>query len=200
MRNFGSVEATCAALDHFRDKAKEAGLPGLHLNVVAWGRPILPGEKTPADMVKVVHDLGFDSATSYVWVHHVGLPTQQTDYNQARDKYLEYYDKATTLYGIPYFPNVSMGWNRSPRCCQGDPFDNSGYPFTNTISGNTPERFREALEIVNKRVQAQKTGPRLITLNAWNEWTEGSYLEPDTVHGMKYLEAIRDVFGVRKQN
>jgi hypothetical protein len=38
---------------------------------------------------------------------------------------------------------------------------------------------------------------RILTINAWNEWTEGSYLEPDTINGMGYLEAIRDVFGVR---
>jgi hypothetical protein len=36
---------------------------------------------------------------------------------------------------------------------------------------------------------------RLITLNSWNEWTEGSYLEPDTVNGLAYLDAVREVFG-----
>ena len=32
-------------------------------------------------------------------------------------------------------------------------------------------------------------------VNCWNEWTEGSYLEPDTVHEMQYLQAVKDVFG-----
>ncbi|MBW2252880.1 MAG: glycoside hydrolase family 99-like domain-containing protein [Deltaproteobacteria bacterium] len=35
--------------------------------------------------------------------------------------------------------------------------------------------------------------PKLITTNAWNEWVEGSYLEPDERFGMQYLEAVRDV-------
>ena len=27
----------------------------------------------------------------------------------------------------------------------------------------------------------------IVTLNSWNEWVEASYIEPDTVNGMKYL-------------
>ena len=48
------------------------------------------------------------------------------------------------------------------------------------------------------RLLAQKSGPRILNINCWNEWTEGSYLEPDTVNGMKYLEAVRDVFGTAR--
>ncbi len=114
MDNFGSIPATRAALDRFRAKAVAAGLPGIHLNAVAWGHPILPGENKPVDMAKVIRELGFDSVTSYVWVHHASLPKLQTDYNTVRDAYNKYWAKAATAYGVPYFPNVSMGWDPSP--------------------------------------------------------------------------------------
>lgn len=195
LESFGGVAETRAALDRFRAKTAAAGLPGLHLNAVVWGSPILPAEKTPADPAKLVKDLGFDSVTSYVWIHHVPLPKQQTDYNFVRDRYFSYCDEARETFDIPYFPNVTMGWDASPRAHQDDPFDASGYPFMNTISGNTPERFKKALELTRERLLAAPNGPRILNINCWNEWTEGSYLEPDTVHGMKYLEAVREVFG-----
>lgn len=195
---FGSVAATRTALDRFRAKAVTAGLPGLHLNAVVWGQPILPGETTPVDATKLVRELGFDSVTSYVWIHHVGLPEQATDYNQVRDAYFKYWSEAERKFAVPYYPNATMGWDSSPRCFQGDEFGNFGYPFMNTMSGNTPERFQEALELTKQRLLTAPQGPRILNINAWNEWTEGSYLEPDTVHGMKYLEAIREVFGTTK--
>jgi hypothetical protein len=192
--SFGSVEATRGALDRFRAKAKAAGLPGLHLNAVFWGQTILPNEKTVADPSKLLRDLGFDSVTSYVWIHHVALPKQQTDYNYVRDRYFAYWARATTNFAVPYIPNVTMGWDPSPRADQSQPFGDFGYPFTNTIQDNTPENFRAALELAKQRLLAQPLGWRVLSLNCWNEWTEGSYLEPDTVHGMAYLDAVKQVF------
>ena len=195
LESFGSVEATRAALDAFRQKAKAAGLPGVHLNAVVWGHAVLPVEKVPADPAKLVKDLGFDSVTSYVWIHHVALPKLQTDYNEVRDAYFRYWNEAARKFDVPYYPNVTMGWDSSPRAHQDDEFGNFGYPFTNTIAGNTPERFQEALAMTKRRLLAKPGGPRIFNINCWNEWTEGSYLEPDQRTGMKYLEAVREVFG-----
>ena len=191
--NFGSFEATKAAIERFRAKTKAAGFPDLHLNAVYWGRPNIPGEATLTDPVKMIEGLGFDSVTSYVWIHHVPLNELKTDFNWVRDEYFKHWDSARNSFSIPYIPNVSVGWDSSPRTYQDDPFGNWGYPFTNTISNNTPENFKTALQMTKDRILSDPKAPRILNINCWNEWTEGSYLEPDTVNGYGYLEAIRDV-------
>lgn len=193
--NFGSFEATKDAIERFRKKTQAAGFPDLHLNAVYWGRPNIPGEATLTDPVKIIEGLGFDTVTSYVWIHHVPLNELETDFNWVRDEYMKHWDNARSSFSIPYIPNASVGWDSSPRTCQDEPYGNWGYPFTNTISNNTPENFKKALEIIKERILADPSCPRIMNINCWNEWTEGSYLEPDTVNGYGYLEAVRDVFG-----
>jgi hypothetical protein len=105
-------------------------------------------------------------------------------------------EKAAAALPVPYHVNVSMGWDSSPRCpANADWMTKRGYPFGAVIVNNTPERFRDALLRAKELALQRPPNERIITINAWNEWGEGSYLEPDTVHGMKYLEAVREVFG-----
>ncbi len=193
---FETVRKTRKALDRFRDKARAAGFPDLHLNAVVWGRPILPGETTPADPARLVEELGFDSVTSYVWIHHWNPGRASTvPYETALDQYLDYWDKAD--FKVPYFPNLTVGWDSSPRTVQSDVWDTTlGYPFMPIITGNTPRAIRAACEAILDKCPLRGK-PALLTINAWNEWTEGSMLEPSRDFGLGYLESIRDVFGFK---
>jgi hypothetical protein len=194
----GSPDAARGALDHFRAKTRKAGFPGLHLNAVTWGVQILPGEQKVHNVSELLTALGVDSVTSYVWIHHVELPQfPVTEYGYALEKMRGYWSKIGAETGLPYFPNVTMGWDASPRTCQSDSFINRSYPFMPTLGGNKPAAFEQALRHVRSFLDTNQSSRRTFNLNAWNEWTEGSYLEPDTVSGMSYLRAIKNVFGSR---
>ncbi len=192
----GGLEATRDALASFRRKVEAAGFPGLELNAIVWSIPILPGETAVREPAELLRALGFDSVGSYVWVHHVPLNDfPETSYPAVAEAAYAHWERSAEAYGMPFYPNVTMGWDSSPRTVQSDRFLNVGYPFTPTLAGNTPAAFEAALRRARAFLDTRPAGRRILSLNAWNEWTEGSYLEPDTVHGMGYLEAIRRVFG-----
>jgi len=51
------------------------------------------------------------------------------------------------------------------------------------------------LKKAKERIDKSSLSAPLVTINSWNEWTEFSYLLPDTEFGMGYLDAVRRVFG-----
>jgi hypothetical protein len=203
LESFGNdLDAAAAAIERFREKTRAAGFPGLHLNAVLWGLP----KQSPDDAIR---RLGIDSTTSYVWIHHNVLPDfPATDYGKAAAAYFKAVKKGGGYNGldrpaaalpVPYHPNVSMGWDSSPRCRNApDWASRRDYPFGPVIVNNTPAAFRQALERAKTLATANPPGHRIVTINAWNEWGEGSYVEPDTTHGMDYLDAIRAVFPPRR--
>ncbi len=195
IESMGGRENARAALEKFRVKTKKAGFRDLHLNAVVWGVQILPNEKVLKNPAELLEYFSFNSTTSYVWVHHAGLESfPETEYNTLRDKYFRFCDDFSKTIMQPYHPNVTMGWDATPRCDQKFNFRSAGYPCMAVLKNNTPENFRQALEFARSRVQPKPGHPAIITINSWNEWTEGSFLEPEREYGYQYLEQILEVF------
>ncbi len=64
------------------------------------------------------------------------------------------------------------------------------------FEGSSPEKFEKYMKLLCEK----KTGMDCIFINAWNEWAEGAYLEPDEKYGYRYLEALRHVVDFIENN
>lgn len=126
--------------------------------------------------------MGFDSLTNYQWCHFVSANQDYEPWGEAATARYTDFDKN---FSVPYFPHVSIDWDNNPR-----------FPgaVQAAVSGVTPQKFEKFLCKAKKYVDEHPNQPPLVTINAWNEWAEGSYLEPDTEYGYGFLEAVQKVF------
>lgn len=58
------------------------------------------------------------------------------------------------------------------------------------FTGASPEKFSNYLTEQIKR--SMEINSDLLFINAWNEWGEGTYLEPDKKYKFQYLEAVKE--------
>lgn len=59
------------------------------------------------------------------------------------------------------------------------------------VIGNDPDKFEKYLR--KQYIKSAQQNKEFIFINAWNEWAEGAYLEPDVRNGYEYLEAVQKV-------
>lgn len=86
----------------------------------------------------------------------------------------------------PRFRCVTPRWDNSPRRLEG------GFVFRDS----TPAKYEAWLRATVADTRAAFRGDeRLVFVNAWNEWGEGSHLEPEERWGLGYLEATRRALG-----
>ena len=85
--------------------------------------------------------------------------------------------------GFKRIRSVLVGWDNTPR----------RQDSARVLENSSPGAFQAWLEWTIERTIQQNFGDdRMIFINAWNEWCEGSYLEPDFNYGHAYLQALRN--------
>jgi lipopolysaccharide biosynthesis protein len=84
---------------------------------------------------------------------------------------------------FPHFPCCFTGWDNTAR--------RGRHAIVMIDSG--PEVFRAQLSEMTKSVLHKDHQERVVFINAWNEWAEGMYLEPDEKFGHAYLHVVADV-------
>ena len=88
-----------------------------------------------------------------------------------------------TYHGKKIIKSCFCAWDNSPR---------KEYNSM-IVKGSNPSKFQHYLKKL-KESDRKDTSNSYLVINAWNEWSEGAFLEPSEENGYEYLEAVKSVF------
>ncbi|MCS6830950.1 MAG: glycoside hydrolase family 99-like domain-containing protein [bacterium] len=169
-------EGVKRSLDAMREECVRAGLKGLYILACVGGT---------GDAILAARE-GYDAVTAYNWAY-LGVvgDTKWASFDTLIDGYRQQWESIVQNVSIPLLPPISGGWDSRPWHGQ-----NALVRY-----GRTPEKFKKHLQDALQLLQRypQKVLP-MVLIEAWNEWGEGSYIEPHKEFGFGYLDAIREVF------
>jgi hypothetical protein len=174
-----------AALDHLREYALARGIPGVYIVAV-----------NGAHSREQITALGIDGAMGYN-VMSAGAST--AEFRQVGDRVLE--DR------LEDFGTQSMSGHQAVWTRMGDAFGRDWFvptcpmqnweptlrPINYIMRDQTPEQYGKMLAAAKAFID-ERGLHKFVSIEAFNEWLEGSYVEPSTQWGTAYLDVIRDAF------
>ena len=132
---------------------------------------------------------GFDASVEYPphWMPtpiEVPGPILNSDYvglvNDYREIVRRYLQKDTPSH--TKFRGIMPDWDNTARK------QNHAHIF----HYSSPDAYQGWLQVIIEQTRERYMGDeRMVFVNAWNEWAEGAYLEPDRKYGFAYLEATK---------
>ena len=169
-------------LKEWRRKCIDAGV----------GSPYIIGVKENTWLSEDLLALGFDAQTEF----HPGTVFQKCSDISSSMKYVRndfggvVMDYADIVINKKYFQYayskmyraVMPMWDNTARR------DNKGMIF----HGATPTLYKQwLLDVITNEKSFSDLPENFVFINAWNEWGEGAYLEPDRYYGYAYLSATK---------
>jgi hypothetical protein len=170
-------ESTKSLLAKANKRAIEKGYKGIYFVLTTNAKP-------NDDLEGWLSDTGFSAYTGWNYVESLGGKTE--DYDVMVKGYLDNYLAASnTMKRLTYIASASPGWDSRPWA------GNTAPLRTNP----TPDKFAQMLIGAKKLMDSDNKIPKILMIEAWNEFGEGSYIEPTKYWGFSYLETIKKVFG-----
>lgn len=175
-----------ATVERWRRLAKEWGYPDLYLIA------------TNSFGFKDYEKLGFDALSEFP-PHHIAADNVQfklemtslrTGWRVRNYESVVHSEKARDPGIGRIHPGITMGWDNSAR----------KPAWGDVLHGASPALFHEWLAHCVLRAKSNPADEQLVFVNAWNEWAEGTYLEPDKRFGYAFLDVCaqtlkEDVYG-----
>lgn len=173
-RKFGATSSTL--LKRANTLAKAKGFPGIYF--------VLTTNELPSGALeKRLLEQGYNAYTGWNYVMAKGGRTDV--YETMVQAYQDYYAAASgTGRVLPYFVPASPGYDERP-------WHGSRAAVR---TGSTPLLFERMLRGAKRLIDDPGTHPKILMIEAWNEFGEGSYIEPTKKWGFQFLEKIDALF------
>jgi lipopolysaccharide biosynthesis protein len=178
----GQIPQSRQVLEGWKARAKTDGLGGLHLLGVIPSREF---EDLDPDGLDGLVRFPPGSGVGLQQLHPAGYVQGPTGAVYSYEAAVEHADPSTRGgNGLRIHPGVMPGWDNTARR------GGAAYAF----HGANPLSFRRWVAKAAKAAADAGRDP-LLFINAWNEWAEGAYLEPDARFGLARLQAVSDALG-----
>lgn len=191
-----SIERFADMVTYWRRRATECGFPGLHLvSMLTVFEPDRRPNQCEAfvefePMCSVMRlpaltrrwEQVVNRVTRLQW-QHLGSASRAAHSLDYRSLWKHVASKPV----LPnHYPGAFVDWDNTPR---------KGMKGSLVLRNYDQKAFNAGFRTVFDK--ASQAGAPFMFINAWNEWAEGTYLEPDTKRGLACLEAIAEVVNGR---
>ncbi len=169
----------------WRKLSKEDGFDGIHIVDVHRSKLL---HEAPYYGDAVMRFEPFATIHEISYFKRKSLETQHIGFNNRAYRVIDYEAFCKIMIERSCFKDANQylgffaGWDNTPRVGEnaGLLFDNNGPSIFEKYLG---KQYEKSLDCNND----------FLFINAWNEWGEGTFLEPDNTYGFGYLDAIKRI-------
>lgn len=167
------------------DLAIRAGLKGIYFVGAAEAVAYWVKDYGPKNGYSAYSTYNYHRGFSGLYLPHK-LPAHS--YAELDSAYQESWDWILNNSPLPYILPMTSGWDKRPWGGSLDPLHDRSF--------STPDEFERHLRAAKSRIDRFKDKTMSMgVICCWNEFGEGSYIEPTKQQGFEYLSRVRKVFG-----